>query len=276
MDANTNTTTTSSPKFPITTIISIIGFLACDNQLLDRKCSNTACKIMFSEKATCPKCGSPAVSLLTKTGAKMCYSEGTFYPQLTKNTKEEYLKAIQKRKNSLYPTYRFKLVSFSDDKGNLMIPAQHPNLKKSSKIQIVLQNHMPILSGFKKEDGTNGVELMFHIFSNYEGDSLKILAGPPAVKTGVNAVGVNANLAVGVGSANPALEQMAANITKILAAANMEPTPENIAMVAAVVKAQSNAPAAAASVGVGTSNATSVDEDEESFYPEGYEAFVEA
>jgi hypothetical protein len=264
---------------PVTVDIRIVGFLAHDNILIDRKCSNNRCNIQFSGAVVCPKCGSAPINILTKKGTKMCYSEGTFYPQLGAKTKEEYLNAIKSRKGAAYPTFRFRLVSFADPVGNLMIPAQHPNLRKGSKVEVRIKNHLCLITIFPKSDHTMGAELMFHVFTAY-GDSVTVLSGADAIKTGVTTSPVNTNSEIGVSNPTPApdpvMDNIAQTISQVLNRAKMAPTPDNIALIYSTIM-NTNGNACAMNVTTGQAAAKTESEgeiDDTGFYPDGFDGIL--
>jgi hypothetical protein len=250
---------------PVTVFHEYTGFLADDAQLIDRKCSNDQCRRMFSGVYTCPKCGSAPVALVTKTGSKLCYSESTFFPYLGPKTVEEYKKHISGRKGAMYPTFRFRLVNFSDKSGNLHLPALHPNLLKGCKVHLAVKNHLPILVPFAKDDGTTGVELMYHIFPSYK-DICEILA-PPKEKTGL----VPAPLPITNPSpAVPAINNLAQTVAQIIIATGVkEVTPEKVGEIMGLLSAGGMIPpqmTTEVKTAVSASNF-----DGGGFYPEGFD-----
>jgi len=259
MDQNTNTT-----AIPVTVLHEYTGFLADNAQLVDRKCSNDQCRRMFSEVYACPKCGGGVIPLTTKSGSKLCYSESTFFPYLGPKTMEEYKKHIQGRKGAMYPTFRFRLVNFSDKSGNLHLPALHPNLKKGCKVHIAVKNHLPILVPFKKTDNTMGVELMYHIFPMYK-DVCEILA-PPKEKTAlVPAPLPNSNTT----TAGPAIDNLAQTVAKILLATGVkEVTSQKVGEIMSLLSASG-----AISPQMIANTTTAVPVNEDYGYPEGFDPY---
>jgi hypothetical protein len=260
MDQNTTTT-----AIPVTVLHDYVGYLADDAELIDRKCTNDQCRRMFSGVYTCPKCGSTPTALVTKTGSRLCYSESTFFPYLGPKTFEDYKKHVSGRKGAMYPTFRFRLVNFSDKDGNLHLPALHPNLKKGCKVHVAVKNHYPIFVEFPKNDGSKGVELMYHIFPAYH-DVCEIVA-PPKEKTAVVPAPLPINNPT---NAVPAINNLAQTVAQIILATGVkEVTSDKVGEIMGLLTKGGMVPPAM-TAGVMTA-VPAGNSDEGGFYPEGFD-----
>lgn len=168
----------------VTNCFKITGRLLHDNKLFDRTCVN--CRGMYSSyiHKQCPKCGGPLTFITTKKGTPLAISEGTISMSLGEETRKRVNDNIS-HGPYVGSEYRFKILSFGDENGNLAPPPDHKNFRKGSIVEALILNHPPEYKPFNTGNGSIKIEVMLLIYTNY-GDYVKILKQPEIAESTVS------------------------------------------------------------------------------------------
>jgi hypothetical protein len=132
--------------------ITITGNLAHDNKYFNATCKDCGGLYDVNKVINCPKCGEHLIYLTDKNDSPMGISEGTFYPERTKEEKERLERATANRRNGLPLVYRFSIFSFADKETNVLEPHPlHQYLAVGRRVMFKFARE-PLVSYFESKD----------------------------------------------------------------------------------------------------------------------------
>ena len=144
----------------------VIGNLGHSNKYFDMTCPD--CHRIYDgmEYQVCPEpdCSTALVPITNAQGRKMAISEGTIYPDLSKNMKGTQAKATESTPNGMPITHRFALFSFAGDDGIVPEHPLHKYLTSGRQIQLEV-NHEPIAKYYTNKGGKTCCELRYAIIT---------------------------------------------------------------------------------------------------------------
>jgi hypothetical protein len=150
--------------------ITITGNLAHDNKYFNATCKDCGGLYDINKGINCPKCGRQLVYLTDRDGRPMGISEGTFYPEKTKEEKERLERTTANRKNGMPLVYRFSIFSFADKETSILEPHPlHQYLAIGRRIMFKFTRE-PLVSYFESKDPKFPIqcELKFVYFESHD------------------------------------------------------------------------------------------------------------
>jgi len=150
--------------------ITITGNLAHDNKYFNSTCKQCGGAYDINGGVNCPKCGQQLIYLTDRNGGPMGISEGTFFPERTKEEKERLEGATANRKNGMPLVYRFALFSFANKETNVLEPHPlHQYLAVGRRVMFKFTRE-PIVSRFESKDPKFPIqcELKFVYFDGHD------------------------------------------------------------------------------------------------------------
>jgi len=144
----------------------IIGNLGHNNKYFDSTCSQCGGIYDSMKTRVCEKCGQALIPITNSQGRKMAISEGSIYPALSKEMKENQAKATDDCPNGMPIVHRFALFSFAGEDDIVPEHPLHKYLTSGRQIQLEV-NHEPVAKSFTNKDGRLCCEFRYAIITSH-------------------------------------------------------------------------------------------------------------
>lgn len=154
----------------------IIGNLGHNNKYFDSTCSQCGGIYDSAIVKVCEKCGQTLIPITNSQGRKMAISEGSIYPLLSKEMKENQVKATDGCPNGMPIVHRFALFSFAGEDSIVPEHPLHKYLTSGRQIQLEV-NHEPVAKSFTNKDGRLCCEFRHALITGHPYDDKITLLG---------------------------------------------------------------------------------------------------